>query len=57
MNMCPKCHGTGKYITEPFAGVWKVNPCCQVSDKSEVGKRLTKIIEWCEQHEPTKAIK
>jgi hypothetical protein len=53
MNMCPKCNGTGRYYTEPFAGVWKVSPCCQVYSQKEINERMSKIIEWCEQHEQT----
>jgi hypothetical protein len=55
--MCPKCHGIGRYLTNPFVGAWKVNPCCQVSDKSETNTHLDKIIEWCEQVEKTLSVK
>lgn len=24
---CPKCAGNGRYYTEEYAGVWKINPC------------------------------
>jgi uncharacterized membrane protein len=44
--MCPKCQGTGRYITEPFAGAWKVNPCdCQIYSKEEFNKRIQSLRE------------
>lgn len=55
--MCPKCYGTGRYLTEPITGVWKVNPCCQIQSRKETEERMNKIIEWCESHERNQSIK
>lgn len=49
--MCEKCNGTGKNVTQPFPGAYKIQPCqCKSCNIQAVNDHMDKIIKKCEQY-------